>query len=936
MSAGLDNQGFESLGSNPDRSQANDHPMMDYTHEKARLSGVRETGISGPEVWRCELASDRSRAGSFRLTYDPSAPKQEIYDPSFLTEMPTSAPLCRQDPTELLHATEYDPGRSSLRQKNAGHRMSANDPCHSIAEQSGSVNDRRASFLPTDIVSPPVKAILSSSRPKSLNSDKPLPALPQRKSLNLNGPFLTIPNSDSIQISPTHTSSLHRVSDSSSKSLEDASVDTRNTDWSLHNTSWKPNNQIESPLNNSPSTIVPTRQVEILASTVLAEDQRRLEEPRCDNFSVTTFTPSAESLASDAVSPISPTSRFLFSTSSMYPPTKSNARYISPASNVASPVPVEREGLSLGTLEPHDDIASGWIPGSPLRLESGKQEREHMRSDNYTHDTATPSHSPVSYGVVSGIPGAHWTTDSGSTQPSLPTKEVLDLAWPLPWSIIDEFPELESPLSMTKPITTQSDVSKPWSTAFSHSLAFPTPLVRDTSKDLSSIDESIETLGLEISVPTSSPIETNNDDQRLYKMPYQADGSDQGSVSTSPWSRRQLPALSLSCSGNDFSSIGDKSDNGLSSSLGVGKTPRCLTPSRLLISGPSKEGKRKDGCIAVSENGIAPVPQCRSHLSGAHSLSISTESLQHCFEHGSLLVTNSPTKQILVEELRNLVSVVNRHWMQNLVSVPRLWARCSALSLDTLFKDSIGMLRKCFCGRGKLSQTFEELFVFVNLAIAAAVFIHYQQGFYCWNTLYNDALQWQHALSSDEDKAMFSEAMSLELWPGRSLYSTRSANLFDITSREPPFYGDHTSWSDALKSCELLKVCIAFLEGMSMSMSFDTLSGDFDGLIGFEEAGISERNTGCPPEALIFHPQDRPFKVQEMISAITQPLQHEPGIEALRRIVIDTELRIDQRLLREVREVEVTLATSSRVSSKSYPLYTTPSADDYSVELRVS
>ena len=53
-----------------------------------------------------------------------------------------------------------------------------------------------------------------------------------------------------------------------------------------------------------------------------------------------------------------------------------------------------------------------------------------------------------------------------------------------------------------------------------------------------------------------------------------------------------------------------------------------------------------------------------------------------------------------------------------------------------------------------------------------------------------------------------------------------------------------------------------------------------------------------------------------MIEHITQPLQHKRGLEALRRVVFDTELEIDLGKLLNPREVEVTLITSGRVGSR--------------------
>ena len=66
---------------------------------------------------------------------------------------------------------------------------------------------------------------------------------------------------------------------------------------------------------------------------------------------------------------------------------------------------------------------------------------------------------------------------------------------------------------------------------------------------------------------------------------------------------------------------------------------------------------------------------------------------------------------------------------------------------------------------------------------------------------------------------------------------------------------------------------------------------------------------------------------------ITQPLLQRPGIEALRTIVIDTELLIDRGILDYPREVEVILKAGARVSSESSPSFATFMANDCPVEL---
>ena len=79
------------------------------------------------------------------------------------------------------------------------------------------------------------------------------------------------------------------------------------------------------------------------------------------------------------------------------------------------------------------------------------------------------------------------------------------------------------------------------------------------------------------------------------------------------------------------------------------------------------------------------------------------------------------------------------------------------------------------------------------------------------------------------------------------------------------------------------------------------------------EADICERNASFPAAALTEFAQSRTDDIGHMIKHITGPLQQKRGVEALRRIVIDTELRIASGLLKNPHEVEVTLNTSGRV-----------------------
>ena len=85
--------------------------------------------------------------------------------------------------------------------------------------------------------------------------------------------------------------------------------------------------------------------------------------------------------------------------------------------------------------------------------------------------------------------------------------------------------------------------------------------------------------------------------------------------------------------------------------------------------------------------------------------------------------------------------------------------------------------------------------------------------------------------------------------------------------------------------------------------------------IGFERAGVQGR-TGT------FQDKDcraRTWEAQHMIETIIRPLLQRRGMEALQIILNETEFLIYRGLLQNIREVEVTLLTSGRVSSKCSP-----------------
>ena len=188
-----------------------------------------------------------------------------------------------------------------------------------------------------------------------------------------------------------------------------------------------------------------------------------------------------------------------------------------------------------------------------------------------------------------------------------------------------------------------------------------------------------------------------------------------------------------------------------------------------------------------------------------------------CFSCNPFPVGRTVSKHEQVEALQYLVQIVNTEWMQRMKILPELWSRCKILPAPSLFKRAICTMREFI--HGKLPQSFEDVFAIVHLAFAAAHLLHWQHVFYSWNTLFDDALQWQHTLSIDEDRSSIAAAMSCWTFPGLDLSSLLNSNYTGIRNNSPqtPLYcGDWKIYHDALRNNEVFRICIGFLDGKSI------------------------------------------------------------------------------------------------------------------------
>lgn len=912
------------------------------TSESSRRSlWQRRRGISANDS-RCSIAKKPSN------DY-PSTDESGSTSSSISLEASGTDDFCR---VPTLGARSTTIGNSTLHRQSDGNRYEifvSTDMSREVSDSFGKL--AKSSCVET--------RISSSPKHKSLDLNRPLPSSPQRNSLNLPPPWPSIPNLNKTHMSPirkpssNHSSVVNRVhglsnrasvSYSDSETLEcmptESSPDMYGTP---HDTSLDPQSRRESTIMRSSSTDIEMGDGSLPGNTS-SEDPTRSEDlrnhcPIWSSVSSSILTPTADYPDSNIVSPSSPNSGFSSPLSSMFSPISPIADCVSQPSRFVFPVTLARDGPDLGTAKHHEDVASGWSFPSPSPPESKPKELNHTRCAFDTSEPRFPVQRPVSDGMVFLASRVQWTKDSmpqqhfhrchhrfqseGWSAPSVSTRlrqsilKSSNMESSTYSSAIDESSESDGPSSMIKSIVTPDDTPNSRSLVLIPSVSSSAAPALDIHMDSNFIDGNIGTLRTEMlmqmPMPHFRPIDIDANDHPFHELPSPVGGEDQPTHLNSPyssgrwssiasWNGRQMDVPPLFSFRNDISSHDYESEEANPNSRTSRATLTNITSNRALSQSQGREGHESGGEVASSESDDTSAHQCRPILPSPLQSPYAAKMPPHCFDHGSLLVTHSPSKEIQVETLQALVGAVNNDWMKRLKSVPELWQRCRPLSARILLEKGIRTLREYF--RGKVTQTFEDVFAFIHLAFATAFPLHCQQNL---DGFYDDALQWQHTLPNTEDKVMFLKAMGRwswlpELQLNPLLNSSRHTSFGTNTLRESFNYSDQTDLLDILSNSEVFKACKGFLDD-------------------FKESDISERNDRYPAEALALFAQSRIDIVEHLIKHITGPLQQERGVEALRRIMIDTELRIATGLLQNTREVEVTLITSGRRSSESLEVF---------------
>ena len=217
-------------------------------------------------------------------------------------------------------------------------------------------------------------------------------------------------------------------------------------------------------------------------------------------------------------------------------------------------------------------------------------------------------------------------------------------------------------------------------------------------------------------------------------------------------------------------------------------------------------------------------PQHRSRDSGTGQAPL-VKWRPYCFDHNSFLVSRLASKQEQVEDHLQLIRAINYEWMQRMnESQPGLWSLCSSLSASELFDRAMRTFKNFICGSPV--EGFEGVFAIMHLAFAAAFSWTWQQDDYLFSALRDDALQWQHALASDEDKTRFLNAMDCwrphALEPPPPFASADHTNSRSVTPQKSPHCGDQQTLWDRLKKGEVFKACIAFVDSKWIRSKFET------------------------------------------------------------------------------------------------------------------
>ena len=550
--------------------------------------------------------------------------------------------------------------------------------------------------------------------------------------------------------------------------------------------------------------------------------------PMSHLVSPNTVAPTAESV-SDFMFPGSPNTGLVPPPSNMLSPVSPIAQYVYPPSTLVSSVMVTRNDPGSGTMEHHDEAASAWNSFGLSPLQSMPKEPDNTRSTLTSPESDFPISRPDPLHSLN--PSFQFEESDApivSTQRHRSRVESSDMKGFTLSNCFYEPLQSEASSSFIESFSTQGDTAGPVNYVYLPSMFSASPQ-RDSHMESG--------FSTEVDIPSPAQGRFNVYDTVHSSLSAPPPAAVPASSFSGPFIRpttlvTRISTIQASTGDRDTCEgpLGEREEDAKTESFHQSNEEQSLSCLDLQLLGPL------DNLIATitselnstcpqrhSNDGRQQLAAQRHSAQLASSQVLAIKTLPHCFNHKSCLVSNSPLKQVQVEELQELVCTINTEWMQSMTLLPELWSRCSALPAPIMFKKAVWTLKEYICGRH--AQIFEDVFAFIHLAFASAFLLHWQHDFYSWDAFFSEAFQWQHAIADKEDKVLFCKAMNCYWLPeleSRQLLSssTRHTSFCNITHRGSFHCGGQKTLSDVLRNSEVLKVCIGFLDRKSMASLF--------------------------------------------------------------------------------------------------------------------
>ena len=300
----------------------------------------------------------------------------------------------------------------------------------------------------------------------------------------------------------------------------------------------------------------------------------------------------------------------------------------------------------------------------------------------------------------------------------------------------------------------------------------------------------------------------------------------------------------------------------------------------------------------------------------------------------------------LVEDLHEVVCGLHSHWAEELPEYTAFNLRFCGLSP---FEAALRALQQCF--QGTPPTTFEGVLSTMQLSYACAYLLN--EGAYTWLALFRNVLEWQIYIQCEEHRVLYIRTVhSLWGWlsateePSRKITCSKPGRVLAL----PPIPAQEMRGMEA--NCHPLGDNVEGLarystpppqvlsgsgfpndvlstimgEGSVMRACCDYLDGELSPALLLSKSLLIKSSPTAIEYANITSPSKRvnsslgtttncpQTNASMLISTILEPLLQWYGIDGFRKGVMDARDKIHQGILRNVREVEVTLKVVARVS----------------------